>query len=171
MDPADPAQVRVALEQQRAMLGRHQSHLDAVTHYLQTLSSCVVELTTTLRASPQGIAPQQPSAPPPPPRPPPAPVREPRLPPSEKSFDQFAGEMKRVFNRSKLDKGIEMGYSISPILFTAAFEIILIGGRPMVRGVRSQSDQRLPALRSYMDDVTTVLQTAACTSRLLKRLE
>ncbi|KAJ8278107.1 hypothetical protein GJAV_G00083890 [Gymnothorax javanicus] len=34
-----------------------------------------------------------------------------------------------------LEKGI------SPILFTAAFKIILIGGRQMVRGVRSQSDQ------------------------------
>ncbi|KAJ8334019.1 hypothetical protein SKAU_G00413380 [Synaphobranchus kaupii] len=64
-----------------------------------------------------------------------------------------------------------MGCSISPILFTAAFEIILIGGKQMVRGVRNQSGQRLPALRSYMDDVTTLLQTAACTNRLLKRLE
>ena len=63
-----------------------------------------------------------------------------------------------------------MACSISPILFTTAFEIILIGGRQMVRGVRSQSGQRLPALWSYMDDVTTILQTAVCTSRLLKRL-
>ena len=41
----------------------------------------------------------------------------------------------------------------------------------MVRGVRSQSGQRLPALRSYMDDVTSLLQTAACTARILKRFE
>ncbi|KAK0153977.1 hypothetical protein N1851_003944 [Merluccius polli] len=41
----------------------------------------------------------------------------------------------------------------------------------MVRGVRSQSGQRLPALRSYMDDVTSLLQTAVCTARLLKRFE
>ncbi|KAF7648493.1 hypothetical protein LDENG_00156240 [Lucifuga dentata] len=71
----------------------------------------------------------------------------------------------------QLQKGIAMGCSISPILFTAAFEIILIGGRQMVRGVRTQSGHCLPALRSYMDDVTTLLQTAACTNRLLKRLE
>lgn len=64
-----------------------------------------------------------------------------------------------------------MHCSISPVLFTAAFKIILIGGRQMLRGVRSQSGQRLPAQRSYMDDVTTLLQTTACTSRLLKTLE
>lgn len=64
-----------------------------------------------------------------------------------------------------------MGCSTSPILFTTAFEIILIGGQQMVRGVRSHSGHRLPALWSYMDDVTTLLQRAACTARLLKRLE
>ncbi len=57
----------------------------------------------------------------------------------------------------KLEKGIAMGCAISPILFTAAFEIILIGGRQMVRGVRSQAGHCLPALRSYMDDVTSLL--------------
>lgn len=61
-----------------------------------------------------------------------------------------------------------MGCSISPIIFTAAFEIILIGGRQMVRGIRSQTGQRLPAIPCFMDDVTTKLQTAACTTRLLK---
>lgn len=37
----------------------------------------------------------------------------------------------------------------------------------MVRGMRSPSEQCLPALRSYIDDVTTFLQTADCTTRLL----
>ncbi len=64
-----------------------------------------------------------------------------------------------------------MGCSISPILFVAAFEIILIGARQMARGLRSPSGGRLPALRGYMDDVTTILQTAPCTARLLKRLD
>lgn len=64
-----------------------------------------------------------------------------------------------------------MGCSISPILFTAAFEINLISGKQMVRGFRSQSGQQRPALQSYIDDVTTLLQTSACTARLLKRLE
>lgn len=38
-----------------------------------------------------------------------------------------------------LEKRIAMGCSVSTILFTAAFEIILIGGRQMVRGVKGPS--------------------------------
>lgn len=64
-----------------------------------------------------------------------------------------------------------MGRSISSMLFTAAFEIILIGRRQMATGIRSQSGQRLPAVWTYMDDVSTLLQTSACTARPLKRLE
>ncbi|KAJ8402771.1 hypothetical protein AAFF_G00364430 [Aldrovandia affinis] len=71
----------------------------------------------------------------------------------------------------QLEVEITMGCSISPILFVAAFEIILIGARQMVGGVKLQLGQRLPPLRSYMDDVTSILQTAACTTRLLKRLD
>ncbi|KAJ8414518.1 hypothetical protein AAFF_G00037200 [Aldrovandia affinis] len=41
----------------------------------------------------------------------------------------------------------------------------------MVGGIKLQSGQRLPPLRSYMDDITSILQTAACTTRLLKRLD
>lgn len=41
----------------------------------------------------------------------------------------------------------------------------------MARGVRSQSGHRLPVLQNYMDDVTTLLQTSACTDRILKRLD
>lgn len=33
---------------------------------------------------------------------------------------------------------------------------------------RLPSGERLPALRTYMDDVTSILQTAPCTARLLK---
>ncbi|KAL2104213.1 hypothetical protein ACEWY4_001081 [Coilia grayii] len=65
--------------------------------------------------------------------------------------------------------GIAMGCSISPILFVAAFEVILIGARKMAGGVKLPSGQRLPPVRGYMDDITTILQTAACTARLLKR--
>lgn len=71
----------------------------------------------------------------------------------------------------RLKKGTAMGCSISLILFTAAFEIILIGGRQMAHGIRSQTGQRLPAIRCFMDDVTILLQTAACTARFPKRLE
>ncbi|KAJ8349047.1 hypothetical protein SKAU_G00276360 [Synaphobranchus kaupii] len=71
----------------------------------------------------------------------------------------------------QLEVGIAMGCSISPILFIAAFEIILIGARKMAGGVKMPSGQRLPPLRGFMDDVTTILQTAACTTRLLKRMD
>ncbi len=71
----------------------------------------------------------------------------------------------------QLEVGITMGCSISPILFVAAFEVILIGVRQVVGGVRLPAGQRLPPLRSYMDDITCLLRTAPCTSRLLKRLD
>ena len=71
----------------------------------------------------------------------------------------------------QLEVGIAMGCAISPILFVAAFEIILIGARQTVGGIKLPSGQKLPPLRSYMDDVTSLLQTAPCTSRLLKRMD
>ncbi|CAJ1064700.1 PREDICTED: uncharacterized protein LOC107738138 [Xyrichtys novacula] len=67
--------------------------------------------------------------------------------------------------------GIAMGCSISPILFVAAFEVILTGARQVVGGVRLLQGRRLPPLRSYMDDVTCLLQTAPRMSRLLRRLD
>ena len=70
-----------------------------------------------------------------------------------------------------LEKGIVMVFSITSILLTAAFEIIVIGGKQMVRGVRYQLGQQLSALQSYMDAVTTLLQTPAGTFRPLKSLE
>lgn len=45
---------------------------------------------------------------------------------------------------------------------TAAFKIMLIGGRQIVWGVRSPSGQHPPVLRSYMDVSTTLLRTCAC---------
>lgn len=45
-----------------------------------------------------------------------------------------------------------MGCSISSILFVAVFEIILIGAREVVRGLKSPSNDRLLLLRSYMND-------------------
>lgn len=71
----------------------------------------------------------------------------------------------------QLEVGIAMGCSISPILFVAAFEVILMGARVMVGGMKLPSGQRLPPVRGYMDDITTILQTAACTTRLLKRID
>ncbi|XP_074530869.1 LOW QUALITY PROTEIN: interferon-induced very large GTPase 1-like [Halichoeres trimaculatus] len=64
-----------------------------------------------------------------------------------------------------------MGCSIPPILFITAFEVILIGARQVVGGARLPTGRKLPPLRSYMDDITCLLQTAPCTSRLMKRLD
>ena len=58
-----------------------------------------------------------------------------------------------------------MGCAISPIFFIAAFKTILIGARQVVRGLKVPSGDR-----SYMDNVTSILQTAPCIVRLLRRL-
>lgn len=52
----------------------------------------------------------------------------------------------------QLECGIAMGCVISPILFVLA--------RQVVRGIKLPSGERLPPLRSYLDDVTSILQTA-----------
>lgn len=54
---------------------------------------------------------------------------------------------------------------ISPILFTAVFEAILMGSRQVACRVKAQSRQRLTSSEHYMDYVTTLLQAATCTSR------
>ncbi|KAI8490806.1 hypothetical protein Bbelb_315990 [Branchiostoma belcheri] len=71
----------------------------------------------------------------------------------------------------KLEKGIAMGCSISPLLFTIGFEIFLIGAKQVVGGLRAPSGEKLPPVRAFMDDVTSILRTAPCTTRLLQRLE
>lgn len=47
---------------------------------------------------------------------------------------------------------------------------IALDGRQMVASAKSQTGQKLPLIQSYIDNVTTLLQ-AACTARLLERLE
>ncbi|XP_035665189.1 uncharacterized protein LOC118408481 [Branchiostoma floridae] len=71
----------------------------------------------------------------------------------------------------RLEKGIAMGCSISPLLFTMGFEILLIGAKQVVGGVRAPSGEKMPPLRAFMDDVTSILRTAPCTNRVLLRLE
>lgn len=44
----------------------------------------------------------------------------------------------------RLEVGIAMGSAISPILFVAAFEIILIGARQMVGAIKRPTGKRLP---------------------------
>lgn len=66
--------------------------------------------------------------------------------------------------------GITMGCAISPILFVATFEVILIEARQMVWGNKLPSGQRLPILKTYIKDVTSLL-APACTSKLLKKMD
>lgn len=69
----------------------------------------------------------------------------------------------------QLEVGIAMGCSISPTLFIAAFKVSLTGARQVMGGVWLPVRWRLPPLRSYLDDITRLLQTAPCTFRPLKR--
>lgn len=64
-----------------------------------------------------------------------------------------------------------MGCAISPNLFDSAFEVILRGARQVVRGIKLPSGKRFPPLRSYIDDITSIPQTAPCTTRLFKHFD
>ncbi len=46
-------------------------------------------------------------------------------------------------------------------------ELIIQASKWVVGGERLQSGQRLPLIRAYMDDMTTLTSTIACTKRLL----
>lgn len=71
----------------------------------------------------------------------------------------------------QLEYGIAMGCAIFPILFVTAFEIILRGARQVVGGIKLPSGERLPPLRSHMDNVTSILRTSPCMARLLNCLD
>lgn len=60
-----------------------------------------------------------------------------------------------------------MGFSVSPNIFTAAFELILISGRRRVQGLRSQPIQQPP----HFSEVYGWCFKSSCTAQLLKRLE
>ncbi|KAL1273018.1 hypothetical protein QQF64_028880 [Cirrhinus molitorella] len=52
-----------------------------------------------------------------------------------------------------------------------AMELIIRASRWVVGGERLKSGLRLPPIRAYMDDMTTVTTTNACTKRLLDKLQ
>ncbi|KAK7886737.1 hypothetical protein WMY93_026358 [Mugilogobius chulae] len=70
-----------------------------------------------------------------------------------------------------LEVGIMAGCTISPLAFTMAMEIIIRASRWVVGGVRTSEGLRLPPIRAYMDDLTTLTSTKACTRRLLAKLQ
>ncbi|XP_039679282.1 uncharacterized protein LOC120573558 [Perca fluviatilis] len=70
-----------------------------------------------------------------------------------------------------LEIGIMAGCTISPLVFTMAMELIIQASRWVVGGERLKSGLRLPPIRVYMDDMTTITTTNACTKRLLYKLQ
>ena len=71
----------------------------------------------------------------------------------------------------RVEVGIMAGCTISPLAFTMAMEVIIRASRWVVGGERTMNGIRLPPIRAYMDDMTTLTTTAACTRRLLGKLQ
>ena len=69
-----------------------------------------------------------------------------------------------------LEVGIMAGCTISPLAFTMAMEVVIRASKWVVGGERLKCGQRLPPIRAYMDDMTTLTSTIACTKRLLGKL-
>ena len=63
------------------------------------------------------------------------------------------------------------GCTISPLAFTMAMEVIIRASKWVVGGERLECGQRLPPIRAYMDDMTTLTSTLACTKHLLARMK
>lgn len=63
------------------------------------------------------------------------------------------------------------GCTISPLGFTMAVELIIWASRWVVGGEHLKSGLRLSPIRAYMDDMTTITTTNACTKRLLYKLQ
>ncbi len=70
-----------------------------------------------------------------------------------------------------LEIGIMAGCTISPLAFTMAMELIIRASWWVVGGERLKSGLWLPPIRAYMDDMTTITTTNACTKRLLYKLQ
>lgn len=61
------------------------------------------------------------------------------------------------------------GCTISPLAFTMAMEVIIQASRWVVGGEKIKPGLRLPPIRAYMDDMTTLITTKACTRQLLEK--
>ena len=71
----------------------------------------------------------------------------------------------------RLEMGIMAGCTISPLAFTMAMEVIIRASQWVVGGQRTKPDLQLPPIRAFMDDITTLTTTKACTKRLLNKLQ
>lgn len=70
-----------------------------------------------------------------------------------------------------LDVGIMAGCTISLLAFTMTMEVIIRASRWVVGGEQLTPGLRLPPIRPYMDDMTTLTSTIPCTRRLLRKLQ
>lgn len=68
-----------------------------------------------------------------------------------------------------LEVGIMAGCTISPLAFTLTMEVIIWASRWMVGGQLIGPGLRLPPVRAYKGDLTTLTTTKACTVRLLRK--
>ncbi|XP_076879265.1 uncharacterized protein LOC143527830 [Brachyhypopomus gauderio] len=75
-----------------------------------------------------------------------------------------------VTSWQRLEVGIMAGCTISPLAFTMAMEVIIRASKWVVGGERLHDGTRLPPIRAYMDDMTTLTTTVPCTRRLLEKL-
>ncbi|KAL7877269.1 hypothetical protein SRHO_G00039140 [Serrasalmus rhombeus] len=71
----------------------------------------------------------------------------------------------------QLELGIMARCTISPLAFTLAMELIIRASAWVVGKERVDGGLRLPPIRAYMDDMTTITSTKPCTKRLLEKLQ
>jgi len=70
-----------------------------------------------------------------------------------------------------LEVGIMAGCTIYTLAFTMPMEVIIRASRWVVGGGEHMaSGMRLPPVRAYMDDMSTMTTRVACTNRLLGKL-
>uniref|UniRef100_A0A3B1K6T8 Reverse transcriptase domain-containing protein n=1 Tax=Astyanax mexicanus TaxID=7994 RepID=A0A3B1K6T8_ASTMX len=75
-----------------------------------------------------------------------------------------------VTSWQRLEIGIMAGCTISLLAFTMAMEVIIRASKWVVGGERLHDGTRLPPVRAFMDDMTTLTTTVPCTRRLLGKL-
>ncbi len=71
----------------------------------------------------------------------------------------------------ELEGGIMAGCTILLLVFTMAMEVILWASQWFVGGEKINPELWLPPIRAYMDYMTSLTTTKACTRWLLKKLQ
>ncbi len=89
-------------------------------------------------------------------------------------YDQFwmrFATQSYVTEWQKLEVGIPMGSTISPILFVLVMELLIRAVSGHGKEMELAPGQRLPAMFAFMDDLTVVQQSADAAVEVLGRLE